>query len=443
MDVRKLKSNQVHWTLILFSVLIYFQQVFVINVKSSFKLYEILSIIACAYLILKGMRYVNKRLIYYIFIFGLLPFATLFLGNFIVTDEIIQQYYLRFPDAKNHLRFNYHFASAVVLIFYFITLGASIFLYKHIEQTNVQKLIKLFVITGSIVSIYAIYGVTAVSILGLPDLIPDFLDNRNTRPDENMRPAGFSAEPGTFIYMLGWQLIFLVAYPQLFKRRWIRTLLICLVLVTILLTLSSLMVFLFASLVSTAFIAGYRWREKIYLSILFVSCMALIYVFAGIFLSYELINYIIFGRIEEFISLPKHTCGSGAFRSFTNFLGFSIFKDFPFGVGPSGSYFLMHIYEPGAGIVNYCEELDFSNAPQSTYVMVLAELGALGLIYLIALLLTYLFSFIKLNNHDCRLKHMALSGVIFTIFSLTAIYPVYNLFIWFPLILMDRAVNSE
>ena len=442
MDARKLNIRRTHWTLILFSILIYFQQVFVINVQSSFKLYEILSILVCAYLIFRGVRYVQRRLMYFTFLFGLLPFVTIFFGHFIVTNEVIQMYYLRFPDAIGSLRFNYQISSKVLLFFYFITLGALIFIYKNNNKNNFQKIIKIFIISGSIVSIYALFSIVTVSILGLPDIIPDVVDNRNTRPENNIRPAGFSAEPGTFIYMLGWQLIFLLAFPQLFKRSWVRVSMIVITCITILMTLSSLIIMLFTSMVCAAVVSGYSWRKKVALVIGSFIGIMLVYVCVGLFLTNELRDYVIFGRVIEFVSLPSHTCGSGAFRSFTNYLGFSIFSDFPLGVGPGGSYFLMHLYEASAGITHYCEELSYTNSPQSSYVMVLSELGILGFISLVLLLSSYLFSFKRAVCDNHRVKHMALSGIIFTILSLSAIFPVYNIFIWYPLILMDRSLTE-
>lgn len=427
--------------MLLFAITIYFQQVLVFNFKASFKIYEIL-LVLCTFLLLTQQNYrVEKRKIPFFLVFFLFPLVGLIFGFVVVDAGVLSDYYSRFPSAREVLRFNHSVSTLIICIFYLLTFFGAVFVQRSLNERNVLIVIRFFILAGFFVNLYAVYGFLGVGILGLPDIVPDLIDFRNTTPDKSFRPSGFSSEPGTFIYMLSWQLFFMLSFGRRLFGKSIRVILLSLLFFVLLLTLSSLIVILVFSFFLAVFLSGYQIRTTFFVLALGLFLSGCVFFVLTQFLSFELVTYLLLGKLNEFISAPSHTCGSGAFRAFTNSLGVKIFLNYPTGVGPSGSYFLMQKFEGDLGIKNFCEMLSYSNSPQSSYVMVLSEFGIHGFLALCcSLILLVRLNFRRIYPNPF-LKNVSMASSFFVAFSLVSIFPVYSFFIWFPIILFERSAS--
>jgi hypothetical protein len=351
-------------------------------------------------------------------------------------------YYQRFPEALTELRFNIYFIPFLIMLYYlFNWVTINYIIGSRWVFYNRDKLVKIFVLSGTLVSIYSLYGLFFVYYLGFPDLVPAFLDFRNSNPTFQIRPTGFSAEPSSYILMQSWIVLFLLFIPNLYSnsRKYILLLINGLVLI---LTLSSgIVAFLGAISVYFVFFQGFK---KLLGFIAVLSILIFVFLFfVNNYVNIEYVQYTFYDKIVELFSPPETILSSGQFRSYTSWLGFEIFKDFPFfGVGGGNSYFFLFNYEKNISIRTYGFELTHSIAPMNIYTKVLAELGIFGFIFLIGFMFYSLYTFGKLHNQNEFFK-VGLIGTIMTLGFFFSIYPEYSLFIWLNLALCLNVVYHK
>ena len=144
----------------------------------------------------------------------------------------------------------------------------------------------------------------------------------------------------------------------------------------------------------------------------------------------DFFEYFLIEKLENFFSAPEHTYGSGAFRSYTNRLGYAIFNEYPItGVGIGMSQYYMHIYDPQMGIINYGETLIPGMFPQNVFSITFAELGLFGGICLILFCIINWIKAWKYRNKNSLCLYM-FAGVSFNILSLFSQSPAYSIFLW-------------
>lgn len=332
------------------------------------------------------------------------------------------------------MRFNIYFVPILILLYYFFNwVSINYIIGSRWVFNNRFKLVKIYIYSGTIVSLYSLYGLIFVYYLGLPDLVPGMIDYRNSNPTFQIRPTGFSAEPSSYIVMLSWIMLLLLFLPNLYNKRK-KYFLVFINGLVLLLTLSSAIIaFAGSILFYYMFFSGLKKFLNIFLILLFV--ILLIYLFIGYYVDIEYIQYTFFDKVIELFTPPETIVSSGQFRSYTSWLGFEVFKDYPFlGVGGGNSYFYLFNYEKNISIQSYGFELTHSVAPMNIYTKVLAELGILGFILLIVFIIYSFYTFAKFHKEDEFFK-IGLIGIVMTSGFFLSVYPEYSLFLWINLAL--------
>lgn len=436
------KENFIFNVISLMFFFVFYQQVMVINFGGSFKIYEFL-----AGLLLLLYLFSNKKKIYGKFSLILFIFFIIgpILGN-IMNIFLIDSfgYYNRFPKAQNVMRFNSIFSPIFTYIYYllcWITINYIIGNKKVYE--NREKVIKIFLISGTIISIYSLYGMVGVNILGLPDIVPSFIDFRNSQPEFQIRPAGFSAEPGIYVLVLMWLNLYLIYYKNLFSKMVTRIMLILNISVFFL-TLSSMIV---PVIITTLFfyIFTSKFVKKIKMIVYGILFFILVMFMVEKSTNKDFLYYSFYYKLKEFVIPPTNTLNSGAYRNYTSRIGLEIFKESPlWGIGPGNSYFYMWKHEYRMGIENFGERLQYSSAPQNSHVMILAEMGIFGYILFILFYISYIFIvFIKVKKSSSEIYKIGFIGGMATFIMLLSIYPVNSLFIWINIALVLNSLYFE
>lgn len=435
------RGNVVYRGTLLMFILIFYQQVLVLNIGGSFKSYELIASVFLIFWLSKLKIYSKYCAVLFLF-FVISPIP----GNlFFLINEEKFFYYNRFPEASDITRFNMSIAPVIVYFYYLICFAAVNIIVgsrKVFEQHVV--IVRWFVISGTIVSIYSLYGLIFVNLLGFPDLVPSIIDYRNSNPDTQSRVTGFSAEPGTYVFCVSWILIYLFFFKGLFSKRILFTLILINTLV-LFLTLSSLILaFVLSILVYTLCFEKFKYRLYMVASLSIGGCI--LYLTLSELIGADLVEYYFLGKIAEFFSSPNNTFNSGSFRAYTSLLGLELFKEFPiFGIGGGNSYFLMWKNEHNMGIEAFGQIIDYSTAPQNSHAKILAELGFFGYFLFISFFFMLLRSIAKgikdakargVKTNESYIYKVAFIGVLMTFLMLFSIYPEYSLFLWINIALV-------
>lgn len=429
-------AQAVYLLISIVSSVIFLQQVFVINIGGSFKIYEIIALLLCVIFICYDKPKIYGKLS--VILFCLLIITPIISFIFLMLDSTKYDYYSRFPDAVNSLRTNVVFAPLILLIYYCFCWV--FFNYATASETiyaNKNKLIKTFVVTATIVSIYNFYSYITVYWLGLPDIIPGFLDYRNSPVQLTGRFCGFSSESGTYVILQTWVVYYLWFYDALsFKHK---KLIQYINLSSLLMTMSSLLI---PSLL-IFFIQLFRkssFTRKIRLIVVIIT----IIIVGGTVLSRynldKMVRYILVEKVQNYLSPSDNTLDSGAYRNFTSRLGLKVFQDnMIIGCGGGASCFYLWKYEYKMGIVNWGERITATTYPQNAYAKVLAELGLCGFMLLAAFYLLFLYYCFRYRKQS-QLLGISLYGGIFMLFALSTTYPITSLFLWYNIALASNTI---
>ena len=109
-------AQAVYLLISIVSSVIFLQQVFVINIGGSFKIYEIIALLLCVIFICYDKPKIYGKLS--VILFCLLIITPIISFIFLMLDGTKYDYYSRFPDAVNSLRTNVVFAPLILLIYY-------------------------------------------------------------------------------------------------------------------------------------------------------------------------------------------------------------------------------------------------------------------------------------------------------------------------------------
>jgi O-antigen ligase len=413
-------------------VAIYFQQVLVINIGGSFKIIDLI----CLPLFCKSIYslLIKKRIdptSFALFIF----FLILSIPGIITTyfSHIYEEFFSYFPEAHSSLRFAPFISS--LLTFLYCALNWSLF---HEFASNKliffhrDFIIKVFVVTGFIVCIYSIYAMIFVGNLGFHDLVPEFIDYRNSRPkDYPLRTIGLSGEPGQFAVILIW-LCLLSFYVKDKFRFNLGYLILYTCIFALLFTFSTILISIpIAIFLYLLIFEDYYKTFKIF--IYFFSLAAILYTLLYIYELNDVVDYFLFGKFFEYLNPQNfdNITNSGVQRAFTSLLGLEIFFDYPiFGVGHGNSYFYM--FKEIHKIDFYVDMLTYSTAPQNAHVMILAEVGVLGYLFFLGInlyLLYFLYKNIRKSSRD-NFNSVLFIGLIANFIALFSVYPIYSSYLW-------------
>ena len=429
-------NRAVYLLICIVSSVIFLQQVLVINVGGSFKLYEIISIALCVIFICYDRPKIYGKISAILFcLLIVIPTISLI---FYLLDDTKYDYYLRFPDAANSLRTNVVLAPLILLIYYyFCWIFFNYVTASDIVYQNKNKLIKIFIVTATVISIYNFYSYITVYLLGLPDIIPAFLDYRNSPVQLTGRFCGFSSEPGTYVILQTWVVYYLWFYDGLKLRH--KGMVKIINFISLLMSMSSLLIpsllIFFVQLFRKTSFAG-KIRLIAIIIVIVIAGSALI---AKYNLD-NLVNYILVEKVQNYLSPSDNTLDSGAYRNYTTRLGLKVFENnMVIGCGGGASCFYLWKHEYDMGIVHWGERISATTYPQNIYAKVLAELGLCGFIMLVAFYSLFLYYCYRYRKRS-ELAKVSFWGALFMLFALSTTYPITSLFMWFNIALASNAI---
>lgn len=426
----RLKTEKVILSLLAFTI--FYQQIFVINIGASLKIYELIAFCLLLFFLVRTKKVCYGKISFVFFLFFIVVPTLSYISYLFNPEKLL--YYQRYPEAFDLLRANIYLVPTILLVYYYFNWATINYVIgSDYAYENKNRIIRIFIYSASIVCLYNILTIISVSFMGGSDLIPEFLDFRNTSYEECKRVGGFSAEPGTYVVLQTWVVYYLFFYSKRLKLKWLfvlRTInLFCLLFTLSSLLLPALLIFLVVLLK----------RLKMKYRLLFIAVLGGIIIKGVEFIKSneldEIVRYVIVEKVGNYVSAPTDTLDSGSFRSFTSRVGLEIFKDYPIiGCGGGTSCFFMWKYEHKMGIMKWGEELKMTNYPQNGFSKVLAELGIVGFSLLMIGLFSALYKF-WVHRKESDFCRVSLYGAIFTLISYMSVYPETSLFLWFNIAL--------
>lgn len=411
---------------------IFYQQVFVINIGASFKIYEFIALVLLVgFCLTKQPKIYSRYSLILFFFFVIIPTLSYIFYLFNTEKEL---YYVRFPEAMASFRTNIYLAPTILLLYYYFNwVTFNYIVSSKTVYINKRKVIRIFIISGTLIAIYNFYAFIFIKSLGFPDLIPSFLDFRNSPTQATGRFCGFSDEPGTYIVLQTWIVYYLFFYQQVLKFKHI---LLWRIIngVALLMTFSSM-------LIPVVLIGGVAFYLKAKLKsrlIFIVIVFILVHISVKVISHYNLNSlfyYVIVEKVSNYFSPPDNTLDSGAYRSFTTRLGIKIFEEYPvLGCGGGASCFFIWKNENKVGIKQWKEVLSPTSYPQNCYSKVLAELGIVGATTLIVFFIFFLVKCWKYRKINSLCK-TSFWGTLCIMVIMNSVYPETSLYLWFNIAL--------
>lgn len=421
-----------------------FVQVAVLKPLFSFKAFDFLVILLFAKELRGFFRSQPKIIFSFCCLFILMPAIT---APLYFTSIDMQEFSLYFGGANSlrsdplvnfvvtMLQSSFAFFSIYLLSFYLQAAG-SIDLYR-----------RYFINFGVLIALYSIYSSIFVYFLGFPDIIPRFFDARNTDPSLSWRPAGFADEPGINIFVI-WGFFLFFWFFRSHYGRLTRFFLTVIFLFSALITGSTIIIFLLLFFVfSLIFIEREYILSCIFIGLALIILMLLLALGLG-----DLLYYLLVGKLQNFVQPITNTLDSGAFRRFTNQLGFYVFLDYPLtGAGWGGAKYHLYEHVEKLKIVNWGERLNENHSPQSALLKLLAEGGLLSFCFLINIFYLAFKNFYSSGCRRIRLVRFLFYNCFFTTgLSLLVVQPIFSSFLWLPFLgsfflikLMGSTVRSR
>lgn len=415
-----------------------FQQFPVIKIGGSLKIYEVAAILLMLVLIINQLQYkpiLKTAMIIPFLLFVVSPIlSTAFAYIFLSYPN---SFFLYYPGTQGSFKFNYYVFPLLQILYslFNFTVINAIYTDKHLLP-NLDKLLKFFVIVGSIISVYSLISFFTVDII---TLLPSFIQNKSIY---QFRTTGISKEPSGYVFYQGWITLFTFAIRNQFKKSmWI--FLFILNLTSLLLTISTSLVILIAIIIFSIFVLKTATRYKFYtlilLSLLVTMVVSLIHYF-----NFQEIAYSLFvDKLNDFFSASNTTMGSGNFRSYTTRIGYNMFLDYPLlGVGLGNSMYYMHEYDAMMNIVVYGEKLHPGSFPQNLYTHILSEQGIFGGL-LIGSFVFYVTYNLFINRNKYKYSYVFFIGGLFNIAILFVEGLLYLLYLWIFLALALKYFDSQ
>ena len=423
--------------------LIFFQNAFVLSIAGgSLKWYELLSLIVLFVLFVSVNKISFTRELLCLFIlFVISPIISdifFFFNDYALNVQLYQE---RFPEAASSVRCDPLFSTFYSLM---LSLGCFAVLYFVIRSNALYnryyRVVRCFLYIGTLVSIYSIYQFIGIGMLGLPDIIPFFLDARNYKSGQ-YRSGGFSIEPGSYVVLQSIVVCYFLFHDVIIRKTFWNLFLTINILSLVMTLSSSLLVpCLVFTIIFLFYSHGFVSKTLIIMLLIILAVLA----FVINEFTENILYYTFVLKVSNFISAPNNTLDSGAYRAFTNKLGLKIFSSYPFwGCGFGNSFFFMHHYEFSSGIVAWGEKLSATTAPQNNFSKMLAEQGMFGII---PFLLFFFFAIKKILKY-AKCDRNVLTYLVITLcvllFNFGAGLYLTNLFIWLNIALGLNYINHK
>lgn len=414
-------------------LLIGLQQFPVFRLGGSFKVYELL---ACVYAVIRLVSVRDLKLKNFDFLvvvfFFISPTISALLSIFNFDSSVFIKYASFFPSAMQDFRYNPFVAIVVPVVYYFLC-GIAFVVVSNSPYINInyEKLIYRLVLLSTIIAIYALSTSILNGVFNMNSIIqvlPEYIQHVGAI-NYGFRASGLCQEPSFYVFYQAWIVLLAYFHRDIFKSNRIFIFVMCCNLAALVLTMSSSLL-LFVMSFSLFYFSHLKFGAKLIYATILITLALFIYGLLSYFSLLDIFSYIFIDKISNFISAPDHTLDSGAYRAYTNTLGYFIFKEHPFfGVGPGASIFYMPFYDHFAGISVYGEELNPGSFPQSTYSSVIAELGLFGFLPMLYIMLLSFKKFWSSAQINYRMNTYVI-GSIFTCGCLLSIAPAYSMFIW-------------
>ena len=349
--------------------------------------------------------------------------STIFYLNFEPPSSV---YYASFSKINYSVE-----ASIYNLYFIFICLTFGWFAYTKKIVTDMRTLQIYHFRLLLLVLCYCAYSFLAAR-LGMPDIIPNFLDNRNDTPWLGNKVNGFMNEAGHLVVPLTFFPVLLV---QQTKGVFFYMCLILFIFV-ISVSLSTKSIILILLLFTVMFIH----RKFFTLSLFILGLTLIVYLLNALYpFVIKKIIYVLFIKIQQYLQgHDQFILGSAEYRSFTTAIGFDTWMNFPLGVGTgySGAVVPAFIEQ---GIQFGADTPKIGMKPNNAYVHLLVELGTIGFIIFIVIVSVFLSTVRKSNS----LNTAWLISFIAYFVLLTGFQPYYSSWFYLPLLLYWRAIKDE
>lgn len=412
------KYRKKAWLLILVFVFIGFNQFPIINIGGKLKIYDLLGI----YILFKYKHSCPKNftMLGFLILFIVSPLLSFISSLFI---EIPSNFYFKYPEALNSIKFGSKIFSILQMLFAFYNFAVVVAIYREKSlYENLSSWMRKIIIIATAISVYSIISAFTIDVIAT--YFPKIIQNFAKQP---FRSHGFFMEPGYYIPYQTWITLFAFALRKTFKYGNIIFIINAL---SLLLTMSSVLAALFLVLITVPFIFKTSFKVRI-TTIAAITLFAVsLYVCLEHFGLTNMALYVLFEKIENFFTSPEHTLDSGAFRNFTSRIGLEIFGLYPItGVGVGNSVFYMHLFEYKMGIVTWGEELSLGVMPLSLFSSLLAEQGIIGGIALVMVIFGTIITLWKYKNKGYYSKYFLIGGLV-NIGSMFSIPMVYSLYLW-------------
>ncbi len=417
------KDKILYWIILVLG----FQQFPIIRAGGSLKIYEVLGFILMSY---NFIAFRIKKRPNNIEISSFIFFVVIPLGSYIYSSiffEYPTQYFVTFPKAVIDFRSNYYIFPLLQVMYMIMNWHVFVgFCNSKALYENIEKVIKVAVIFGTIISLYSL---CALYVIDFVPLLPGWIQFKFTK--EGNRSTGLSMEPGTYVLYQIWICLFLWYSKKSFTKGWWYILFVINVISCILTQSTALLGLVLAILFSfLIFNTTKAARGKSLFRILII--IILVYTLVQ-FLGYgSTFYYYFYSKVTSFFTASANHKAedSGAIRKYMSDIGFAIFHHYSFlGVGYGRSIYYMYLFKKSVGISYSSEAVRSISVPLSMYAIISAEMGTLGLLAFSIFYFTVLKIFWK-NRNKSPLHKMFLLGSITELSTLFSLYTPHAVFLW-------------
>ncbi len=403
--------------------LVGFQQFPVIRMGGSFKIYEMLAIILIASIPFSTFQLKRNSLINQsAFLFFVLSPVLSYIIS-LIEFPYPYKFFDYYPQVDS-FKFNYYVYPFLQLIYMFLNYAVIATIINTDRLYEYFPLIlKICILIGTCIALYSLMAMfIADPIADLPKFI-------QYKKKYHFRSQGLSQEPSFYVLYQGWIFLFCLYSRKLFSPVFWSSLTI-INLLALVLTLSTTLLGFFASILLSIFLLRNSFATRAIVVISICVFIALVNFFLIKYHYHEVFTSYFVDKINNFVTSPTNTIGSGGFRNYTARIGFEIFKTAKLsGVGVGNSIYYMFPYEFRMGIIIFGERLFPGVFPQNLYTLVLCEQGIIGFFFLLTFLAACFHLFWK-NRNESGYHKMFFIGFLFNLIALVSVHPQYSLFLW-------------
>jgi len=400
------------------AITVYFQAAFTFQFGGNVKLYNLLlPFLTLLFFTKAKIPGKGGLLLFVILVVG--PVTTFVFGLRLFPEKLLL--FGHFPRSALGVKDHLVLGPLISMLMYVSTWGGAWFLLHYVKtEYRFNFISKVFVWTGLVIALYTAYGYVFVNIAGLPDLVPNFLDNRNYTPDSHLRIAGLSQEPGDYVYLQTWAFFILLANKQILSRA-MRAFGLLVIFVSMALSLSTNLIVV--GLSGCLYIVSYSNKiQKIMMAGVIVALI--LWMPSEVSRNPEL--KMLFSKATNFFAVQEEVRYQFQLRPYHTQVGLASARDhLLLGVGVGDALAMMVQNDRLNGLQ--------ADGPKNSHVEYMLENG---IVFYACFVLLFVLLWFELANWRtdpfCRAGLVALPSSFVMFLSL---YPAYHFFLWFPVVL--------